>query len=192
DTRCDLISTDRFHESQHLCKLLLSRGVTRIGMMLPVIDQIICDGIRCCLEHHGLELRNDDIRFVPNTTLNNYVQPLYDLLDSGDWPDALIFPCVAPVDLCDQLCRHRGLVMTDLTLPVSFSDHGIVDRPFPLIYYNTPEMCRLAVEWLHRKIRHPERQPCRLAVPMIYPEDLGNTTAGDALSRPHMATGPHP
>lgn len=168
DTDEDLITVDKFTESIRVCDYLLKRGIRRIGMVMPEIDVIYAEGFRCGAARRGVTLRDEDIRFAPNTDLGSFIAPIHHMLNAApSLPEALVFASYDAANLCEEMLKLKKLRVPEDIVLVAFTDH---ERPgyehYISVHMNTAEMSRLALERLLRKIEEPERPGYRIVVPM--------------------------
>lgn len=168
DTDEDLVTTDKFTESIGVCDFLFERGIRRIGMVMPDIDVIYAEGFRCGAARHGVTLRDEDIRFAPNTDLGSFLAPIHRILDAApSLPEALVFASYDAANLCEEMLKLKNLRVPEDVVLVAFTDN---EHPgyehYISVHMDTAEMSRLALERLLRKIREPERPGYRIVVPM--------------------------
>ena len=163
----DLVTTDKFEESLRVCNYLSKRGIRRIGLMIPDIDLIYSEGFRCGAARYGMELREEDIRFVSSTDNSSYLAPIQQMFEAGALPEALIFASYDAAFLCEEMLKLRGLRIPDSLLLAAFTDYRPSgDNRFVTIRFDTPEMSRLAIERLLHKIEEPSRPSYRIVMPM--------------------------
>ena len=88
-----------------LCGYLAGIGIRRLGLLLPRIDLIYCEGFRCGMARHGLPIADSDIHLTKNTDLSHYVAPVHRMLEEGNLPEALVVASYAAADFCTEMFR---------------------------------------------------------------------------------------
>lgn len=167
DSGDDLVTTDKFTESLRVCNFLFERGIRRIGLIVPGIDVIYSEGFRCGAARHGVVLREEDIRLVPDTELGSYIAPVHAMLEKGSLPEALVFASYDAANLCEEMLKLKGMRVPEDILLVAFTDFERAGyERYVSIHFDTPEMSRLAIERLLHKIAEPDRAGYRIVVPM--------------------------
>lgn len=165
----DLVSVDKFGESLRLCGYLAGIGIRRLGLLLPRIDLIYCEGFRCGMARHGLPIADSDIHLTKNTDLSHYVAPVHRMLEEGNLPEALVVASYAAADFCTEMFRMKKIRVPEDIRLVAFTDEEGEDNPnYITMRFDSVEMGRLAMERLLRKIGQPERKPHHIIVPMRF------------------------